>query len=167
MSLSAAPRTFDFAIGCRYRRSKLRLCDKVFESFNVSAIVTRTIDRRLGNEGRVRQSQIVEQDSKSLFADRSLPNLLVTVEFRSARSFRVITVPDLHVIQADRGIKMLQRFIESSLADDVVSGNVRVARVDARANRNYSAQAIHESPPPARRFRPERIPSRPYFRSES
>ena len=84
----------------------------------------------------------LSKTSERLLADRSLPDLLVTVEFRSARSFRVIAVPDLHVIQADRGIEMLQSFIESSLADDVVSGNVRVAGIDARANRNHSAQAL-------------------------
>ena len=100
----------DFAIGCRHRGSKLRLCHKSFQSIDISAIVSRLLDRRLGNERRMRQAKIVEQHSESLFADRSLPDLLMPVEFRSARSFRVITVPDLDVIQPDRGIKMLQRF---------------------------------------------------------
>ena len=123
--------------------SKLGL-HEIFECFDVSAVVTGTIDRRFGNEGRVRQSQIVEQDPESFFADRSLPDLLVTVELRSARSFRIVAMPYLHVIQSDRGIKMLQGFIESGLANDVVSGNVSVTCVDARANRDDSAQTIQD-----------------------
>ena len=90
----------------------------------------------------MREAQVIEQTAKRSLPDRSLPDVLVTIEFRAARRFRVIAVPDLHLIQTDGRIEMLQRLVKAFLADDVVSGNVRVAGIDAGADRNHASQTL-------------------------
>ncbi len=57
------------------------------------------------------QPKIVEQNSKCLFADSSLPDLLMAVELRTARRFGVVAVPYLDAIQADSRIEMLQGLV--------------------------------------------------------
>src|SRR5207253_2300483 len=88
------------------------------------------------------QPQIVEQNSKRLLADHSLPDMLVTVQLRSACGLGVVAVPDLHVIQADCGIKMLQGLIEAGLAHNVISGYMRMTGIDAGSDWNHSTQSI-------------------------
>ena len=90
----------------------------------------------------MRQPKVIEQNAKCFFADTSLPNVLMTIQLRSARGFRVVAVPDLNGIQSKGGIEMLQSLVNALLADNVVSGNVRVTSIDAGADRNDSAQAL-------------------------
>jgi len=58
--------------------------------------------------------------------------------------FGVVAVPDLHVVQADGPVEMLQRLVEAFFADDVVSRDVGVAGVDA-APTALGRQAIEHS----------------------
>src|SRR5882672_2715997 len=124
--------------GCRQSRSKLRLCDQSLQSIDVPSIITRFVDRCFGDESRMSQAQIVEQTAERFYADHSVPDVLVPIEPRSSRSFRVIAVPDLHALEADRRIEMLQGLIEAFLADDVAAGNMSVAGVDAGPDGNDS-----------------------------
>ena len=85
---------------------------------------------------------MVQQAAKWFESDGSLPDVLMPVEFRSARGFRVIAMPDGNILQADRLIQMSERGAHPSFADDVVSGNVDMAGVDAGSDWNDAAQAI-------------------------
>src|SRR5579864_4122066 len=88
------------------------------------------------------QAQIVKQTAECLFADHSLPDVLVAVELRSAGGSRVIAVPDFYAVETDGCIEMLQRLIETFFADYVVSGNMRVAGIDASADGDDSLQPL-------------------------
>ena len=59
------------------------------------------IERIGRDEGGMRKAQVIEQNAKRLFADHSLSNVLVAVEFGAARGLGVVAVPDLHVVQAN------------------------------------------------------------------
>src|SRR5438270_632529 len=84
--------------------------------------------------------EIIQQDSERLLADRSLPDMLMPIQLGSAGSFRIVTVPDLHPVQADGRIEMLQRLKDAFFADDVVSGDMRVTGIDACGYRHDSVQ---------------------------
>ena len=90
----------------------------------------------------MRQAEIVQQHPKCLQADGSLPDLFMAVEFRSARGLRIVAVYDLYMIQSDRRVELLQGRVNSLFADDIVSGDVRVAGIDAGADGNVSAQVL-------------------------
>src|SRR5579872_2992800 len=73
----------------------------------VSPIIPRLVNRRLGDERSMRQTQIVQQHTESLLPDGSLPDVLVPIQLRSPSSLGVIAVPHLHAIQSNRGVEML------------------------------------------------------------
>src|ERR1700691_6576496 len=85
---------------------RLDLIHQFLQSFNIPAVVAGPRDRSLGDEGGVRQAEIVEQDAKRLFADSSLSDLFVTVELRSTRGLGVIAMNDFHIVQANACVEM-------------------------------------------------------------
>jgi hypothetical protein len=120
------------------------LSDQLLEGFDVSAIVARLVDGSFGDEGRVGEAEIVEQDAEGFDADSSLPDLLVAVEFRSAGGFGIVAVDYFYIVQADGGIEVLHGSIEALFADDVVAGDVSVAGVDAGCDWNNTAEAVDD-----------------------
>src|SRR5262244_1204804 len=60
---------------------RARECDEFFELLNVAAVVARSVNRCLRDKGCVRKTGIVEQPPEWLKSNRSLPYMLVTVEF--------------------------------------------------------------------------------------
>ena len=89
------------------------------------------------------EAQIVQQNTKRLFADCSLPDVLMAVELRSTSSLGVIAMPRpshfstrwSHPVAA---VWLIQAFF----ADDVVACDVGVAGIDARGDGNDAAQPI-------------------------
>jgi hypothetical protein len=92
----------------------------------------------------VREAKIIEQNAKWLDADRSLPDVLMAVEFGSAGGLGVVAMNYLYIIQADGGVEVLQGLINALFADDIVSGNVSVAGIDAGGDRNDATEAVDD-----------------------
>ena len=88
------------------------------------------------------ESQIVQQNAKWFDANRSLPDVLMAVELRSSRRLGIVAMNNLHIVQSNGCIEMLQGLVDAFLADDVISGNVRVASIDASRDGHDAAQAI-------------------------
>src|SRR3979490_1134010 len=114
---------------------------QLLQCLHIPAIVAWLVYRGFGDEGSMGQPQVIQQDAKGFFANGSLPDVLVAIQFRAAGGFGVIAVPDFDIVQADGGVEMRQRLVEAFFADDVVSGNVGVAGIDARGNGGDTAEA--------------------------
>src|SRR5215472_11168297 len=121
-----------------------RLCfrDQFLQRANISAVIARIIDRRLCNEGRVSQTEIIQQHAERFLPNHSLPDMFVPIQLRSTRRLGVIAMPDLDAAQSDGGIQMLQRLVQTLLADDVVSRDMCMTGVDTSANRNDSVKTF-------------------------
>src|ERR1700722_1895945 len=117
------------------------LIHQPLQCIHVSAIVSRLVNRRLGNEGSMGQPEIVQQNAEWFFSNGSLPDMLMAVKLRSTRGLGVVAVDNANIVQPDSCVEMLECLIDAFFADDVIPGNVRVARVDARGDRHNSAQA--------------------------
>src|SRR4051812_41085866 len=70
--------------------------------------------------------------------------MLMTIEFGSPRSFGVVAVPHGYVLQSDCCVQLPHALFIPFRRNDVVSGDMRVAGVNASGNRNHAAQAIQE-----------------------
>src|SRR5579872_586725 len=77
---------------------------------------------------------IVEQSAECIQADASFADMLMPVELRAACSLGVVTVPNQDVFQANRVLEILHRVLIAFRRNDLVSGNVGVAGVDAGRN---------------------------------
>ena len=88
------------------KRSTLGLYHQLFQCLDIASIVTRFVNWRFGDESGVRQSQVVQQNSKRLFADGSLPHMLMPVKLGAARGFGIVAVPDFHLIEPNGRIEM-------------------------------------------------------------
>ncbi len=119
-------------------------CDQALQSVHVATVVSRSLDRRFGNKRSMCEAEIIEQNSKRQFADLSLSDLFMTVEFGSARSLGIIAVNNSDVIQTDGGVKLLQSFVDACFGGDVIAGNMRVAGIDARGRGDNVAQMIED-----------------------
>ncbi len=60
--------------------------------------------------------------------------MLVTIKLRTTGCFRIVTVPDRDVLQANRSIEFVHRFSQAMLENNVVSGDVNVTGIDAGSN---------------------------------
>jgi hypothetical protein len=85
--------------------------NQLFQLCDIPSIVAWLLNRSFGDERRMRETQIVEQDPKWFPANASFSNLLMAVEFRTARRLGVIAMNHLHVIQPDRGVEFAERLI--------------------------------------------------------
>jgi hypothetical protein len=117
---------------------------QLFQGFDVASIVSRFVDWRLRDEGSVSQARMVQQPAEGFEADGSLPDMLMTIEFRSANRFGVVAMPDAHVLQSDGFIEVRQRLLDTFGRHDVVAGDVGVASVDAGSDRHEAAEAIED-----------------------
>ena len=120
------------------------LSNQLLEGFDVSAVVTGFVDGSFRDEGGVCEAEIVEQDAEGFDADGSLPDVLVAIEFGSAGSFGIIAMNYFYIVQADSSVELLQSLINAPFADNVVSGDVSVAGVDARGYWNNTAEAVDD-----------------------
>ena len=57
-------------------------------------------------------------------------------------AFRVVAVPDLDPFQPDGLVQLLQRLVNASFADDVISGDVGMAGINAGGSGNNPVQTI-------------------------
>ena len=87
---------------------------------------------------------MVEQPTEWLQTDASLPNVLVTVELRSASGLCVIAVPYPDVLEADGFVEVLERLVESLFRNEVIPRDVTVACVNACRHRNMRAQQLNK-----------------------
>src|SRR5215472_5817785 len=101
---------------------------------HVAAVVAGLVNRGFSNESSPGKARIIEQGAEGFYPDGSLPDMLMTIEFRSARSLRVVTVPNFDAAEADGRFQVLQGLAEALFRDDVVSGDVCVAGIDADAD---------------------------------
>src|SRR5689334_23036622 len=88
--------------------------------------------------------RIVHQPTEWLETDTSLPDVLMTIELRSACGFGVVTVPDVDVLETDRVVEELHGFPEARRSGDVISRNMRMAHIDARPDGNRRRQMLHQ-----------------------
>jgi len=72
--------------------------DQALQRIDVHQVVERLVDRRLGDEGSVNESWIVEQAAEWFKADASLPDVLVAVELRSAGGLGIVAMEDVDVL---------------------------------------------------------------------
>src|SRR5215469_3256236 len=79
---------------------------------------------------------MIQKPPERFEANRALSNMLMPVEFGATRGLGVVTVPHGNVLETDRRVEFVQRFPESILGNDVVSGNVGMAGVDAGGDGN-------------------------------
>lgn len=82
--------------------------DQLLQHRHVAAVVAGPVNRGFSNESSVGKARIIEQRAEGFFPDRSLPDMLMTIEFRSASSLRVVTVPNFDPAEADGRFQMLQ-----------------------------------------------------------
>src|SRR5271157_2034507 len=115
---------------------------KLLEHIDVPTVVSRLVNGGFGDEGSMREAQIIEQNPESPFADGSFADVLVAVELRSASGLGVVTVDDSHVVQANGCVEMLQRFVDTFFSNNVVSGDVRVTGVDAGGDGDNAAETV-------------------------
>lgn len=117
---------------------------EILQSLDISTVVSGAIDGRLSNESGVGQAQIIEQDAERLFANGSLPYMLMAVELGPTRRLRVVAVNNFYVVQANGCIEMLECLVDAFFCDDVVSRDVGVAGVDAGCDGNQTAKAVDD-----------------------
>ena len=82
----------------------------------------------------MRGARIVQQAAEEFEADGSLPDVLVTIELGTASGLGVVAMPDGNVFEADSPVEAAPSFPRNRFGNEVVSGNVRVAGVDASAD---------------------------------
>ena len=111
---------------------------------HIPLLVARIIVRRLRNERTIRKPRIVQQPPKRLNADISLPDVFVPVELRSARRLGIVAVPHPHCIHAKRNISLRDRVRIAFSRNNVVSGNMRMAGIEAHAHRRVRLQPLHQ-----------------------
>jgi hypothetical protein len=90
-----------WAFGCHEAEIWQGLTHQLLQRFNIPTVVAGLVDRGFGDEGSVCEAKIVQQDAERLFADGSLPDLLVAIEFLAAAGLGVVAVNHLHMAQAD------------------------------------------------------------------
>ena len=59
-------------------------------------------------------------------------DVLMAVELRSAHRLGVVAMPDIHMLQADRPLQLIERLRKPGLAHDVIACDMCVAGIDAR-----------------------------------
>ena len=117
---------------------------ELLERVNILAVVARTVDGSLGDEGGMGEAKIVEQDPEGLRPDCSLSDLLMAVKLRSAGCLGVITVDDFYVVQSDGCVQLLEGLVDALFRDNVVSGNVGVTGIDAGGDGHDAAKAVDD-----------------------
>ena len=118
--------------------------DELFQRSDVLTIIARFVDGSLGDEGSVGQPRIIQKPPKALQANRSLPDVLVAIKFGTASAFGIVAMPDLHPLKPNSLVQVLQSLIEAGFADDVISGDVGVAGINARRGGNDPVQAVED-----------------------
>ena len=82
------------------------------------------------------EARIIQQTPERLRANLSLPDMLVAVEPGSSGGLRVIAVKYRDVLQPDGRIELRECLFVACFRNDVVSGNVSVAGVNAGSDWN-------------------------------
>ena len=114
------------------------------QRFEVAAVVAGLIDGCFRDEGAVGEARIVEQALEGGQADGAPADVLVAVEAGSAGRFGVVHVPDADLGEADGAIDKRDGFLVAGVGDDVVSGDVAVAGVEAGADGDDRAEALQQ-----------------------
>src|SRR5260370_7506179 len=70
----------------------------------------------------------------------------MAIEHRDARGFGVVAVPDGDVLQANGGVKLRQRLVQTCFADDVIAGDVGMAGINPSTHREKSHQLSQNFP---------------------
>src|SRR5206468_10425604 len=73
----------------------------------VSQIISRLVNRRLGDEGCALQSRIIQQDAEHLQSKLAATDVLVPVELRPAFRLCVVAMPNTYILTHDCTLKML------------------------------------------------------------
>src|ERR1017187_3076591 len=100
---------------------------------NVRQVVQRLNDGSLRDECRICQALVIEQATEGFQPDGPLADILVAIQVRAALGLGVVAMPHVHVAQSDGAFQLIEGSVVAVLADEVVSGDVRVAGVDAGA----------------------------------
>src|ERR1017187_4239732 len=107
---------------------------------HIYQVVQRLNDGSLRDECRICQALVIEQATEGFQPDGSLADILVAVQVRAALGLGVVAMPHVHIAQSDGAFQLIEGFVVAVLADEVVSGDVRVAGVDAGAAGHEVAQ---------------------------
>src|SRR5208283_2113859 len=102
-------------------------------SIGVSAMKAACFKRRSFKRAR--------NTSKSQFPTA---DMFMTIQPRTRPCLRVVAMPDRDILEAHRLLEMSQREPAPLLADDVISGNVRVTRINACAHRHVSTKQFQQ-----------------------
>src|ERR1017187_9492245 len=100
---------------------------------HIHQVVQRLNDGSLRDECRICQALVIEQATEGFQPDGSLADILVAIQVRAALGLGVVAMPHVHVAQSDGAFQLIEGSVVAVLADEVVSGDVRVAGVDAGA----------------------------------
>jgi len=115
-----------------------------FEGGDVAGLVAGVVDGSFGDEGAVGESRIVQQAAEGRCADGSFADVLMAVELGTECGLGIVAVPDLDGVEADGCANLLHGVGIASLGDDVVSGDVDVAGVEADGDGGVGAEAFHQ-----------------------
>src|ERR1019366_8110364 len=97
---------------------------------NVRQIIQRFVDGSFRDECRICQALVIEQATEGLQPDGSLANILMAIQVRAALGRGVIAMPHVHIAQSYGALQLIERFVKTVLAHDVVPGDVSVTGVD-------------------------------------
>ena len=80
------------------------------------------------------KARIIQQHAKALVANRSLPDVLMPVKLRAARSLGIVAVPHFHALQAadrkvDRSLRADQRRDESVRRGNHAGSNIELVAI--------------------------------------
>src|SRR5205807_1074939 len=100
--------------------------------------------RRLGNEGAMVETRIVQNAPECRHPDRPLANMLVAVQLGTSRSLRVIHVPHPHRIEANEPLDLADRLLKAAAGDNVIARHVAVTGVEACPDRRNASQMFHQ-----------------------
>ena len=90
------------------------------------------------------QAGILQEPTEWLGANASLPYVLMPIQLRSSRSFRVIAVPHRNILQSNGCIKLSKCLGEAFFRCNVIARYVRVTCINARGCRNMVLQVIDD-----------------------
>src|SRR5262249_54891985 len=76
-----------------------RLFKESLQGSDIPAIVSRSVHRRLRDEGNMLKSRVIQQAAEWLRPDSSLANMLVAVKLRSSPGLGVVAVENGHTLE--------------------------------------------------------------------
>src|SRR5579864_7179101 len=92
----------------------------------------------------MRSARIVQEAPKWFQADAAFADMLMSIQPGSSRGLGVVAVPDWDMVQANRVLQVLHGVLVAFWRNDVISGHMGVAGVDASRHRQHGPETVHQ-----------------------